>query len=88
LFRDTCAPEGLLSGLLARDAGPLDLDAAAQYPVSGSPRLIVIDDVDRGGADAVEMLSVVGAHSVSAPTAVIVTTATPLGRGRSCGWKA
>ncbi len=79
LLRDMAAPTGLAAGLLGEDAGPLDLDSAARHLVSGSPRLIVVDDVDRGGPDAVEVLSVVAARSVASPTAVIATAAAPLG---------
>jgi AAA domain-containing protein len=79
LLRDTGAPDSLVAGLLADDPGPLDLDAAARRLVSLSPRLIVVDDVDHGGADAVEMLSVIGARCVTAPTAVtaLVVAAAP-----------
>jgi tetratricopeptide (TPR) repeat protein len=82
LLHDAGVPESSIAGLLADDPGPLDLDAAARHLVSRSPRLIVVDDVDHGGADAAEMLSVVAARCVTAPTAVITTTTTPLGLGR------
>lgn len=78
LLRDTSAPESLIAGLLGDNAGPLDADAAARHLVTGPRRLIVVDDVDRGGAHAVEMLSVVAARSVTVPTAVIATAATVL----------
>jgi tetratricopeptide (TPR) repeat protein len=81
LLRDTGAPEGLAADLLEGNAGPLDLDSAARYLLSGSPRLIVVDDVDHGGPDAVEVLSVVAARSAAAATAVIATAAAPLGLG-------
>jgi hypothetical protein len=79
LLRDAAAPDGLAARLVAGNAGPLDLDTAARHLVSGSRRLIVIDDVDRGGQDAVELLSVVAARCVASSTAVIVTAAAPLG---------
>jgi tetratricopeptide (TPR) repeat protein len=79
LLRDTGAPAGLTAALLGEDAGPLDLDEAARHLVSGSLRLIVVDDVDRGGPDAVEMLSVVAARSAAARVAVIATARQPLG---------
>lgn len=79
LLRDTGAPAGVITGLLGEHAGPLDLDAAAAHLASGPPRLIVIDDVDSGGADAVGMLSVVAARCQTAPVAVLATTASPLG---------
>jgi hypothetical protein len=81
LLRDTGAPDGAAAGLLADDAGPLDLDGAVRHLISGSPRLIVVDDVDRGGPDAIGVLSVVAARCAAAPTAVVVTSATPLGLG-------
>ena len=79
LLRDAGAPAGLMASLLSNDAGPLDLDSAARHLVSGSPRLIVVDDVDRGGPDAVGMLSVLAARCAAAPVAVIATAAGPLG---------
>jgi len=79
LLRDTGAPPGLITGLLSEDAGPLDLDGAAAHLASGPLRFIVIDDVDRGGADAAGMLSAVAARCHTAPVAVLATTASPLG---------
>jgi tetratricopeptide (TPR) repeat protein len=79
LLRDAGAPDGLVAGLMAEDAGPLDLDGAAAYLVSGPPRLIVVDDVHRGGPDAAAMLSVVAARCQQTAVAVLATTAIPLG---------
>ena len=79
LLRDTGAPPGLITGLLSEDAGPLDLDGAAAHLASGPLRFIVIDDVDRGGAEAVGMLSAVAARCHTAPVAVLATTASSLG---------
>ncbi len=79
LLRDAGAPDALAAGLLGQDAGPLDLDSAARSLVSGSPRLIVVDDIDRGGPAAVEVLSIVAARCAAAATAVIATAAAPLG---------
>ena len=81
LLRDTDAPNDLVAGLLGDDARPLALDGAAVHLVSGTPRLIVVDDVDRGGPDAVEVLSVVAARCVAGATAVIATATAPLGLG-------
>ena len=79
LLRDVGAPDSLVAGLMADDAGPLDLDGAAAYLVSGPPRLIVVDDVDRGGTDATAMLSVVGARCRQTAAAVLATSTRPLG---------
>ena len=79
LLRDTGAPDGLIAGLLSEHAGPLALDGAAAHLASGPLRFIVIDDVDRGGADAAGMLSAVAARCHTAPVAVLATTASPLG---------
>jgi AAA domain len=79
LLRDIGAPDGLAADLIGRDAGPLDLDSAARQLLSASPRLIVVDDVDRGGPDAVEVLSVIAARCAATATAVIATAAAPLG---------
>jgi tetratricopeptide (TPR) repeat protein len=79
LLRDAGAPDGLVAGLIDGDAGPLDLDAAAAHLVSGTPRLIVIDDVDRGGPDAAAMLRVVASRCQHSPVAVLATCASPPG---------
>jgi tetratricopeptide (TPR) repeat protein len=82
LLRDVKAPEDLvtrLAGNAGSEANPLDLDAAARHLISPRPRLIVIDDVDRGGPDAAAMLAVVAARCAASATAVIVTTSVPLG---------
>jgi hypothetical protein len=48
LLRDAGGPDELAQRLLA-EAGQLDLDAAAALLCSGGPRLLVVDDFDRGG---------------------------------------
>ena len=79
LLRDVKAPEDLVTRLSGTDAGPLDLDAAARHLSSPGPRLLLIDDIDRGGPDATAVLAVVAARSAASATAVIVTTSVPLG---------
>ena len=79
LLRDAGAPDELAAGLLDPRAGPLDLDNAARHLASAGPRLIVVDDMDRGGPEAAAMLSVVAARCTASGTAVIATSATPLG---------
>ena len=79
LLRDAGGPDELAAGLLGAEAGPLDLDSAARHLASAGPRLIVVDDVDRGGPEAAAMLSVVAARCAASGTAVIATSATPLG---------
>ncbi|HEX5302937.1 MAG TPA: AAA family ATPase [Streptosporangiaceae bacterium] len=79
LLRDVKAPENLVTRLSGTDAGPLDLDAAARHLSSPGPRLVLIDDVDRGGPDAAAVLAVVAARCAASATAVIVTTSVPLG---------
>jgi len=81
LLRDTGAPDGLAADLVDAGAGPLDLDRAARQLVDGPARLIVVDDVDRGGSEAVEVLAVLAARCAVAATAVIATAAAPLGLG-------
>ena len=70
----------MVAGLLA-EPGLLDLDAAAVALSAGPRRLIVVDDVDRGGPDAVALLAVLAGRAVAAPLAVLVTSRTPLGIG-------
>jgi hypothetical protein len=86
LLRDVGGPDQLAAGLLHAEAGPLDLDSTARHLASAGPRLIVVDDLDRGGLEAAAMLSVVAARCAASCTAVIATSATPLGCRASCGW--
>ena len=79
LLRDAGGPEERAARLLDPRAGPLDLDSAARHLASAGPRLIVVDDMDRGGPEAAAMLSVVAARCAASGTAVIVTSATPMG---------
>jgi MoxR-like ATPase len=51
LLRDAGAPGDLASRVLG-DAGPLELDTVARVLGSGNRRLLVIDDIDHGGAAA------------------------------------
>ena len=57
-------------------------DAAVRLLTAGSRRLLVVDDVDLGGQEAVDMLTLVAARLVTCSTAVVATAATPLGVGR------
>lgn len=82
LLRDAGAPDDLAAELVGGKAGPLALDSAVRHLVSVFPRLILVDDIERGGRDAVEVLSVVAARCVTAATAVIAAAATPVGLGQ------
>ncbi len=81
LLRDAGAPDEIVSGLLVQP-GPLDLDAAAAALCSGPRRLVVVDDVDRGGPDAIELLAVLAGRVLTGSTAVLATSAVPLGMSR------
>lgn len=80
LLRDVGAPDDVAVRVL-EGGGPLDLDTAARRLVSASARLFVIDDIDRAGQPAVEVLSVVAARAATGPTAVLATSRVPLGVG-------
>src|SRR5215475_10517510 len=67
---------------LLNDSGPAGTDAAVRLLTAGSRRLLVVDDVDLGGQEAVDMLALVAARLVTSSTAVVATAATPLGVGR------
>ena len=45
--------------------GPLDTNMAARLLAAGTRRLIVVDDVDAGGPEAVDMLALVAARLVT-----------------------
>lgn len=70
-----------LASRVLGDADPLALDGVARVLASGHRRLLVIDDIDHGGAGVVPVLQVVAARAATASTAVIVTSAQPLGVG-------
>ena len=80
LLRDAGAPESVGVRLLG-DPGPLDLDQAARELVAGGRRLIVIDDLDRGGGQAAGLLPVLAGRVAAVPAAVIAASGTPLGVG-------
>ena len=79
LLRDAGAPDDLASRLLG-DAGPLELDSVARALGIGR-RLLVIDDINHGGAAALQVLQVVAARSAATSTAVVVTSVRALGVG-------
>ena len=80
LLRDAGAPESVGVRLLG-DPGPLDLDRAARELVTGGRRLIVLDDLDRGGSQAAGLLPVLAARVAAVPAVVITASGTPLGVG-------
>ena len=81
LLRDVGAPAAVSEALLS-DAGPADLDAAARFLADSGPRLIVIDDVDHGGWDAVELLALLAGRLVMSSTSVLATSSQQLGVGQ------
>ena len=62
LVREAGGPPEVARLLLEGEAGPLDLDRAAEVLASAVPRLIVVDDLDRAGPAAVEVLPVLAAR--------------------------
>jgi tetratricopeptide (TPR) repeat protein len=77
LLADAGAPDELASRVLD-DAGPLALDGAARVLSDGNLRLLVIDDIDQGGAAALRLLETVAARAAVSKTAVVVTSVLPL----------
>jgi hypothetical protein len=60
---------------------PIDGDAATLVLAAAGPRVVLVDDVDRGGVEAREVLSVLAAGAAAIPVAVVATSCTPLGIG-------
>jgi type II secretory pathway predicted ATPase ExeA len=60
LLADVGAVQAAAS-LLADGAGLLQVDRAARRLAAGSRRVVVVDDLDHGGPEAVEFLSVLAA---------------------------
>ena len=80
LLTDAGAPGDLASRVLD-GTDPLVLDGAARALCNGNRRLLVIDDIDQGGADALRLLEMVAARVAAADTAVVVTSVLPVGVG-------
>jgi tetratricopeptide (TPR) repeat protein len=59
----------------------IDKDEALQVLAGTGPRLLLVDDVDRGGVEARGVLSILAAGASSRPLAVVATSCTPLGIG-------
>ncbi|MEP7026461.1 MAG: ATP-binding protein, partial [Actinomycetota bacterium] len=80
LLRDAGAPDELVARMLA-EPGPLDLDAAAVALCAGPPRLVLLDDVERGGAETTELLAILAGRAAAGQVAVVATSCVPLGVG-------
>jgi AAA ATPase domain len=81
LLDDLGASPEVTAGLLD-DPGPISTTTAARLLAAGTRRLIIVDDIDNGGKEAVDMLALVAARLVTSSTAVVATAAAPLGVGR------
>src|SRR5579859_4618048 len=81
LLRDAGGADDVSERLL-NNPRPLDLDAAARTLASGARRLIVVEDLHRGGPDAIELLAVLASRVGGSSAAVIVTSAVPVEVGR------
>ena len=81
LLTDAGADDQAARGLL-QQRDPVASSTALRALTAGQRRLIVIDDVDVGGAEALEVLALVAARIVVGSTAVVATAAAPLGVGR------
>jgi RecA/RadA recombinase len=81
LLTDAGADEEAARELLHQH-DPVASSAALRALAAGQRRLIVIDDVDVGGTDALEVLALLAARIVVGSTAVVTTAAKPLGVGR------
>jgi hypothetical protein len=80
LLIDAGAPDDLASRVI-NGADPLTLDSAARALSDGNRRLLVIDDIDHGGAEALRLLEMVAARVVTTGAAVVVTSVRPVGVG-------
>lgn len=78
LLRDVGADDERVARLLG-EAGPLDLDGTARELVSDGPRLLVLDDIDRGGPESVSLLRVMRPHVAGTAAVVLGAAASSLG---------
>ncbi len=82
LLRATGDSESSVRQLLdTTDPVKLD-DAAATLARGRGPRLLVVDDIDRAGGGALDLLSLLDTRLVSTSTAAIVISGTSLGIGQ------
>jgi tetratricopeptide (TPR) repeat protein len=80
LLRESGASEGATSAFLAREAA-LEMSPEVGGLVASEPRLIVIDDLDVGGHEALHVLTELAARLVASATAIAVTTKAPISVG-------
>lgn len=80
VLRDIGASDEAAADLL--NAQPVALDGAAQLVASSVRRVVVIDDIDVGGPEAIELLAIVASRIASSSTAVVATATSSLGVGR------
>ena len=78
LLRDVGEADAAAAVMNART--PLELDAAAVLS-AGECRLIVVDDIDLGGAEAIDVLAVLTSRLGGSSTLVVTTSVAPLGFG-------
>jgi hypothetical protein len=69
----------LEAGELPPGAGPRDLDQGARAIAGGGPRLLLVDDIDRAGTQAVAFLALLASRLGSGATVLLVTAGSPLG---------
>ena len=81
LLDDVGAPAELTRGLIVDDAGP-QINEAVRWLVSGSRRLIVIDDLDAADPQCLGLLRVLTGRLLGRSTAVIAAGPGDLGIGR------
>jgi hypothetical protein len=74
--------------LLEGGAGPLQLDRAARQLAAGSRRLLVVDDLDHGGSEAVEFLAVLAGRLPPAQARWWRPPAPRSAWAASCAWVA
>ena len=81
LLWDAGADDETATALLG-DPDPLTVDAAARQLISVRPRLILVDDIDRGGLDCIGLMAVLAPRLTGAPMAVLASALTSTGVGR------
>src|SRR5262249_52073492 len=80
VIRDAGGHEDDVAALVAGPS-PLELDAICARLLALGPQLIAIDDIDRDGDRALEVLRVIQSRAAANSSAVIVTSTAPLGVG-------
>ncbi len=80
LLGDVGAGPAITTAVMSAEE-PLEASVVVRQLLSDHKRLIVVDDIDTGGQDAIELLGLLAGRLVASSTAVVASSRSPLGVG-------